>query len=394
MTALSGVKVIDLTRVLAGPFCTMILGDLGAEVIKVEAPGGSDDTRSWGPPFASGESAYYLCVNRNKKAITLDLKSDQGREVLKKLVTDADVLIHNFKNGTMEKWGLSYDELNKINSKLIYCAITGFGANGPYKNLAGYDYIIQAMSGLMSITGSKESGPMKVGVAITDVLTGQYAATGIVSALYEREQSNEGQSIDISLLDSLVSSLVNVASNYLVTGNLPQRLGNIHPNIVPYQPFQTKDKEIVVAVGNDKQFKRFCEILNLQNLIEDEKFLTNSKRVENRIELEKLILEKMLEKNAVEWIKLLNEAGIPCGPINNMEELFNDPQIKARDMVIEIEHPTVGRLPVVGSPLKLAKTPVTYLKHPPLVGEHTFEVLRELGFSDNEIQEMEQKNII
>jgi crotonobetainyl-CoA:carnitine CoA-transferase CaiB-like acyl-CoA transferase len=392
--ALQGIKVLDLSRVLAGPYCTMILGDLGAEVIKVEAPGGSDDTRAWGPPSVGGESAYYLCANRNKRAITLDLKSEEGQEALKKLIAQSDVMLQNFKTGTLEKWGLGYEQIKQINPRLVQCSITGFGSNGPYKDLPGYDYIIQAMGGLMDITGSEESGPMKVGVAIADVLTGLYAAIGILSSLHERNHSGEGQSIDLSLFDTQVSSLANVASNFLISGLLPKRLGNQHPNIVPYQTFQTLDGEMVVAVGNDRQFLRLCSVLGLQEIGEDKRFSTNPKRLENKDELVAILSKEMNQKTSTEWLELLSQHGIPCGPINTMQQLFDDPQVKAREMVVAVNHPTAGSIPLVGSPLKLSRTPVEIKRHPPLAGEHSKEVMLELGYTEEKIEELQSKKII
>lgn len=392
--ALEGIKVLDLSRVLAGPYSTMILGDMGADVIKVEAPGGSDDTRGWGPPYKEGESAYYFSANRNKRAITVNLKSPKGQAIIKSLVKQSDVVIHNFKNGTMEKFGLDYNVLKEINPEVIFCSITGFGATGPYKHLAGYDYIIQAMSGLMSITGSEESGPTKVGVAIADVLTGLYAVIGILGALNERNRSGEGQSLDLALFDAQISALVNVASNYLVSGNIPQRLGNQHPNIVPYQTFETMDGEMVVAVGNDGQFQRFCSLIGLEDLPKDERFRTNSKRLENRETLIPILAEKMKTKTSKQWLMILNEGGIPCGPINNMKELFQEKQVEAREMYTELAHPKAGTVPLVGSPLKFSRTPVKMERHPPLAGEHTDEVLGELGLSKDEIQKLKDENII
>lgn len=392
--ALSNIKVLDLTRVLAGPYCTMILGDLGAEVIKVEAPGGSDDTRYWGPPYKETESAYYLCANRNKRAITVNLKEEQGREIVKKLVKEADVIIENFKTGTMEKWGLHYPKLKQINPRIIHCSITGFGQTGPYHRLAGYDYIIQAMAGLMSITGSKESGPMKVGVAIADIVTGLYANIGILAALQERERSGEGQSIDISLFDSQLSALANVASNYLISGKVPNLLGNQHPNIVPYQPFSTKDGEMVIAVGNDGQFKKLCMLLKLEELAEDEKFKTNTNRLANREELSILMERQLKTKTSREWLAVFHEANIPAGPIQNLKEVFADPQVRERGMVVHMDHPTAGSIDLVGSPLKLSRTPVVMEKHPPLAGEHTEEILIEIGYSQEEIDQYKNLNII
>src|SRR5699024_10369543 len=291
--ALKGFKILDLSRVLAGPFCTMILGDLGAEVIKVEAPGGSDDTRTWGPPFKNGVSAYYLCANRNKKSITIDLKSEEGIETIKQLVAESDVVIHNFKTGTMERFGIDHNTLSTINPQLVYCSITGYGETGTYKHTPEYHFMIPAMSVLMSITGDEHSGPQKVGVAITDVLTGLYATIGIQAALLERAQSGKGQKLDLSLYDSAVSALINIGSNYLMSGEIPKLLGNHHANIVPYQTFHTKDGQMVVAIGNDRQFETFCHILNRPELASDERFQTNPQRVKYRHELTQLIQEVM-----------------------------------------------------------------------------------------------------
>jgi len=392
--ALSGVKVLDLSRVLAGPYCTMILGDLGADVIKVEAPGGSDETRGWGPPFQNGVSAYYLCANRNKRSITVDLKSEEGRKIIRCLIEEADVLIHNFKTGTMERWQLDYEQLRAINPKLIFCSITGFGETGPYRHLPGYDYIIQGMSGIMSITGNKDGGPMKIGVAMADILTGLYSTIAIEAALHEREKSGKGQKIDISLLDSAVSSLVNVASNYLISGEVPARLGNDHPNIVPYSTFQAQDGELIIAVGNNRQFASLCQILSIPDIAVDEKYSTNQARVENRISLTRILEDRLRIKTVEEWIKLLAENNIPCGPINRIDQVFENPQIKAREMVVEVQHPKAGSVKLVGSPLNLSRTKVTTKRHPPLAGEHTEEVLQEIGLSNEQIQYLKRKSII
>ncbi|MUK88366.1 CoA transferase [Ornithinibacillus sp. L9] len=373
-SALENIRVLDLSRVLAGPYCTMILGDLGAEVIKVEAPGGSDETRKWGPPFQNDVSAYYLCANRNKKSITVDLKTKEGIETIKDLVAESDVLIHNFKTGTMERFGLDYDTLTAINPKLVFCSITGFGETGPYKDMPGYDFIIQAMSGLMSITGDEDSGPQKLGVAITDILTGLYACIGIQGALLERNQSGKGQKLDISLYDSAVSALVNIGSNYLMSGNTPARLGNHHANIVPYQTFQTLDGEMVVAVGNDKQFKALCMILGKPKYSDDDRFKTNPDRVANRDVLVPLLQEVFLTKPTSYWQEKCTDNNIPCGPIQNLEEVANDPQLNFRNMFIDMEHPTAGMIKMIGSPLKLSRTPVTVKHHPPDPGEHNHEI--------------------
>lgn len=373
--ALSRIKVLDLSRVLAGPYCTMILGDLGAEVIKVEAPMG-DDTRRWGPPFKNEVSAYYLCANRNKKSITIDLKTDTGIDQVTELIKEADVVIHNFKTGTMEKFRLDYETLEKINPQLVYCSITGFGKTGPYKNLPGYDFIIQAMSGLMSITGTEHSGPQKVGVAITDILTGLYAAIGIQAALIERVESGRGQKIDLALYDSAVSTLVNIGSNFLMNGEIPGRLGNSHANIVPYQSFQTKDGKIVIAIGNDEQFTRFCTILQLDNLANDARFHTNAMRVKNRHLLIPLIQERLKQESTRFWQIECEAKDIPSGPIQQLNDVYNDPQLQERNMFIEAEHPVAGKIEMIGSPLKLSRTPVTYRHHPPEKGEHNEEFFK------------------
>jgi len=373
--ALHGIKVIDLSRVLAGPFCTMILGDLGAEIIKVESPNG-DDTRHWGPPFKNDVSAYYLCANRNKKSITINLKTEKGIDTIINLIKDADVVIHNFKTGTMDRFGLDYESLEKINPQLVYCSITGFGETGPFKDLPGYDFIIQAMSGLMSITGTEQSGPQKVGVAMTDVVTGLYAAIGIQAALIERLQSQRGQKVDLSLYDSAVSTLVNIGSNYLMNGDIPGRLGNSHANIVPYESFKTKDGEIVIAVGNDLQFIRFCSILQVDDLANDPRFQTNKQRVSNRDQLIPIVQQKLKERSTDYWHTICIEAKIPCGPIQYMDDVYDDPQLKEREMFIEAEHPIAGNIKMIGSPLKLSRTPVSYRQHPPIKGEHNDKILK------------------
>lgn len=381
--ALEHIKILDLSRVLAGPYCTMILGDLGAEVIKVESPDKGDDTRRWGPPFQHEVSAYYLCANRNKKSITIDLKSTIGRAQIKTLVKEADVIVHNFKSGTMEKFGLSYEALQAINDKIIYCSITGFGETGPYQNMPGYDFIIQAMSGLMSITGTDTSGPQKVGVAMTDVLTGLYATVGIQAALLEREQSQQGQKIDLSLYDSAVSSLVNIGSNYLMNEETPTRLGNSHANIVPYQTFITKDGEMVIAVGNDQQFAQLCQLIRLPELATDERFLTNPDRVKHRHELIPILQQAFLTATTAEWKASCDTRNIPCGPIQNLQEVSKDPQLNARNMFITSEHPTAGTVNMIGSPLHLSRTPVSIRYHPPNLGEHNEEILSKLQLDEH-----------
>ncbi|GMB07967.1 crotonobetainyl-CoA:carnitine CoA-transferase CaiB-like acyl-CoA transferase [Thermolongibacillus altinsuensis] len=388
--ALDGIRILDMTRVLAGPYSTMILGDLGADVIKVEAPGGSDDTRFWGPPFQNGVSAYYISANRNKRSITVNLKTEEGKEVIRRLAKTVDVVIHNFKTGTMEKFGLDYNALSSLNPQLIYCSITGFGETGPYRHLPGYDYIIQAMSGWMSITGTESSGPLKVGVAITDVFTGLYAAIAVQAALLAREKTGRGQKIDLSLFDSAISTLVNVASNYLMSGEVPKRLGNDHPNIVPYSTYEASDGLLVIAVGNDRQFQSLCELLSDPTIGKDPRFQTNPGRVAYRDELNQRLNEEIKKRTKAEWQQLLAEKGVPCGPVNTLDQLFQDPQTLAREMVVTMEHPKVGTLKLVGSPLKMSDTKVSYRIPPPLAGEHNDEILKEIGLISTFTNEMEE----
>lgn len=392
---LSGIMVIDLSRILAGPYCTMLLGDLGAEVIKIEAPGRGDDSRQWGPPWAGGESAYYLSINRNKKSITLNLKTEKGREILRKLIEKGDVLVENFLPGTMERWGLGYKEVCEINPRIIYCSITGYGQYGPYKNRPGYDFIIQAQGGIMSITGPVEGPPMKVGVAIVDVTAGLFAAIAILAALYERESSGKGQYIDIALIDSQVAWLINVASNYLISGDIPRRYGNAHPNIVPYELFKAKDGWFALGVGNDEQWQRLCQVIGCPEIAHDPRFATNPKRVENREELIPILQRIFQERRMDEWLTLLIEADIPCAPVNTIDQVLADPHVQARGMVLEVPHPTAGKVRLVGSPLKLSRTPVEIRSHPPLLGEHTEEVLINfLGYTKQEIAQLREEKVI
>ncbi len=391
---LENVLVLDMSRVLAGPFATMILSDLGAEVIKVENPKGGDETRGWGPPWFHGESAYYLCANRNKKSITLNLAHPEGREIARRLAEKADVFIENFKVGGLKKFGLDYDSLSRVNPELVYCSITGYGQTGPYKDRPGYDFIIQGMSGLMSITGEPEGMPMKVGVAITDVIAGLYAAIAILAALYKRKQTGQGEYIDISLLDTSISALVNVASNYLVSGETPKRYGNAHPNIVPYETFKASDGYFNLGVGNDSQFRRLCEILGRPELAEDERFKTNAKRVENREQLIPLLNELFSEKPVSFWIETLSKEKIPCGPIYTIPEVFADPHVKERNMVWEIPH--LGDiLKLVASPLKFRNFEVSPKSPPPTLGQHTEYVLEKyLGLSGSDIKRLRDEGAI
>jgi len=377
MQPLNGIRVLDLSRVLAGPYCTMVLGDLGADVIKVESPEG-DETRGWGPPFAEGESAYYLCVNRNKRSIVVDFKTDGGRVILHGLIKQSDVLVENFRPGTLARFSLDFESVSVINPNLIYCSITGFGQTGPLHDRPGYDFMIQAMGGLMSITGEPDGEPMKVGVAVADLFAGQNAVIAILAALQARRETGRGQQLDISLFDSQLGMLANVASNYLISGNLPKRYGNAHANIVPYQSFQASDAWFVVAVGNDKQFERLCRVIGKWELADDARFSLNSERVENRDELIAILKPIFLRRTSGEWLSALESVGIPCGPINTLDKVFAEPQVEAREMLIEMDHPIIGKLSLVGSPLKFSETPVGYKLPPPRLGEHTEEVLKEL----------------
>jgi len=385
MLPLDGIRVLDLSRVLAAPLCTMVLGDLGADIIKVERPGRGDDTRAWSPPSAGGESAYYLCLNRNKRSITVNLKSEGGREIVRRLARSSDVLIENFRVGFLDSLGLGYETLRGDNPGLIYCSITGYGQYGPYKDRGGYDLIAQAEGGLMSITGPVDGEPYKVGASIADVTTGLFAATAILAALRERERSGEGQRIDVCLLDSVLASLINVASNCLISGEPPRRYGNAHPNIVPYSAFATADGHMVLAVGNDQLWARFCRIIGREEWIADPLFATNAQRVRNCDLLYPLISEIIRTRSTREWLELFGEAKIPAGAINSVDQVLSLPHTKAREMVVTMPHPTAGEVKLVGSPIKLGRTAVEYRRHPPLLGEHTEEILSDLGYTPDEI---------
>jgi crotonobetainyl-CoA:carnitine CoA-transferase CaiB-like acyl-CoA transferase len=351
----------------------MVLGDLGADVIKVESPDG-DETRAWGPPFADGESAYYLCVNRNKRSIVVDFKTAKGRDILNRLIRQSDVLVENFRPGSLARFSLDFESASALNPNLIYCSITGFGQTGPLRDKPGYDFMIQAMGGLMSITGEPEGEPMKVGVAVADLFAGQNAVIAILAALQARTQTGKGQHLDISLFDSQLSMLANVASNYLISGNLPKRYGNAHANIVPYQSFQASDGWFVIAVGNDIQFASLCDFIGKPELSADPRFAKNSVRVQNRDELIALLKPVFTTKTVNEWLSLIGDE-FPCGAINNLEQTFSMPQVEEREMLVHMKHPTVGDLRLVGSPLKFSDTPVEYKLPPPRLGEHTEDVL-------------------
>ncbi len=386
--ALSHLRVLDLSRILAGPWASQMLGDLGAEIIKIENPERGDDTRGWGPPYledAKGnavESAYFLCTNRNKKSVALDIASPAGQASIRALAMQSDILIENFKVGGLAKYGLDYTSLSQLNPRLIYCSITGFGQTGPYAQRPGYDFMIQGMGGLMSLTGQPDSeeggGPVKVGVALTDVMTGLHAVAGILAAVAWREKSGEGQHIDLALLDVQVSCLANQALNYLTTGKSPERMGNAHPSIVPYQAFPTADGDMILAVGNDSQFASFCRVAEHPEWSVDPRFATNAERVKNRSQLVPLLRQATVYKTTNDWIALLEKANVPCGPINTLEQVFADPHVIAKGLRIDVPHPITGTAPGVASPLRLSKTPVRYQTAAPALGADTAEVLRQL----------------
>jgi formyl-CoA transferase/CoA:oxalate CoA-transferase len=391
---LDSITILDLTRYLAGPYCSMILGDLGAEVVKIERPKTGDGSRQWGPPFIHGESAYFLSINRNKKSVTINLRTEKGCEIVRKMASTYDVLIENYRPGIVQKLGLDYETLNKINPQLIYCSISGFGQTGPYREKPSYDIVGQAMGGLMSLTGEENRPPVKIGVAISDIFAGMYAAIGILSALITRKQTGQGQMIDVSLLDGLVSILSHQAGNYLVSGVDPKRLGSAHPTIAPYQAFQAADSYFVIAVGNDALWRRFCQGVNLSELMTDPRFATNPDRVKNRDELTQILNTFFQKKTAQEWLSLIEKAGVPCGPVLQLSEVFTDPQVLHRKMVEEIEHPSAGHIKVVGTPLKLSSTPASIRTPPPILGEHTTIILQSLGYTPSEIAELIKSKVI
>jgi formyl-CoA transferase len=373
----------------------MVLGDLGAEVIKVERPGTGDDTRAWGPPFTGGESAYYLCANRNKKSVTVNLKAAAGQEIIRQLACKSDVLVENFKVGELAQLGLSYQDLKILHHGLVYCSISGYGQTGPDKDLPGYDFIAQGRGGVMSITGEPDGEPMKVGVAVVDITAGLFAANAIQAALLARVHTGQGQAIDISLLDAQVAWLANVASNYLVSGRRSERFGNAHPTIVPYQAFRARDGFFCVAVGNDRQWQKLCRVLGLSELATDPRFATNPARVQRRDVLIPMLQKVFETRDIAIWLREITAAGIPCGPVQTIDQVFADPQVLARDMVWTVPHPTAGEIRLVGSPLKLSEMPATYRDPPPLLGEHTNEVLTSLlGYSQEEVMRLRAEGVV
>ncbi|MBK8018210.1 MAG: CoA transferase [Betaproteobacteria bacterium] len=407
MTAsLSHIRVLDLSRVLAGPWCGQILADLGAEVIKVERPGVGDDTRTWGPPWMrdeqgndTREAAYFMAANRNKKSVTVDLARPEGQRIVRELAKQCDVLLENYKLGGLAQYGLDYASLHELNPRLVYCSITGFGQSGPYSPRAGYDFILQGMGGLMSLTGERDDlpggGPQKVGVAVADLFTGMYATVAVLAALAHRDRSGSGQYIDMALLDAQVAMTANMGMNYLATGKIPGRAGNAHANIVPYQTFAAADGEIILAVGNDGQFAKFCEVAGRPELAHDERFARNPDRVRNRQVLVPILAGIIVEKPMQWWSDALESVGVPCGAINNLAQVFDDPQVKHRAMKVQMPHPTAGTVSLIGSPIKMSETPVEYRNAPPLLGQHTDEILRDrLGLDPEAIEALHRDRIV
>jgi crotonobetainyl-CoA:carnitine CoA-transferase CaiB-like acyl-CoA transferase len=394
---LKGLRVLDLTRVLAGPTCTQMLGDLGAEVIKIERPGAGDDTRGFAPPTMPGtsESAYFVGVNRNKRSVTLDIAAPQGQAIIRKLLADCDILVENFKVGALAKYGLGYEQIHADFPGIVYCSITGFGQTGPYAPRPGYDSLIQAMGGVMSLTGEPDGLPQKVGVPVADLFAGLYGCIGILAALRHREKTGIGQQVDIGMLDTHVAWLANQGMNYLATGENPPRLGNQHPNIVPYQVFPTKDGYLVLSVGNDPTFKRFCENFELTHLLEDARFATNAARVENRQLVTDTLTPVMKQQSTTWWVDRLEALKIGCGPINTLKEVFADPHVQARGVLIDMEHSSGARVQVIANPVRLSETPADYRLPPPVLGEHTEEILQDLlGISGKEMASLKAKGII
>jgi crotonobetainyl-CoA:carnitine CoA-transferase CaiB-like acyl-CoA transferase len=403
---LSHVRVLDLSRVLAGPWAGQNLADLGAEVIKVERPGSGDDSRAFGPPWVKDrqgrdtkDSAYYTSANRGKKSITVNISRPEGQKLVAELARISDVLIENYKFGDLARYGLAYEDLKKANPKLIYCSVTGFGQTGPYRERPGYDFMIQGMGGMMSVTGEPDDapggGPQRAGVPVADIITGMYASIAICAALAHREKTGVGQQLDLALLDSQIALLAYQNTNYFATGKPPKRIGNLHPNIVPYQPFRTKDGSVILACGNDNLYRKFCEVAGCLDLADDPRFASNGKRVENRAELTRLLQAIFAKKTTHEWVELLEAAGVANGPINDVAQVFEEPQVVARGVRIELDHPVAGKLPLVASPMRFSATPVEHKLAPPVLGQHTDEVLREvLRKSEGEIARLREEGVI
>ncbi|MEM5342416.1 CaiB/BaiF CoA transferase family protein [Paraburkholderia azotifigens] len=406
MGALSHIRVLDLTRVLAGPWCAQTLADFGADVIKVERPGAGDDTRHWGPPYLktpdgadTREAAYYLAANRNKRSVTVDIATPEGQQIVRELAAQSDVVLENYKVGQLKKYGLDYESLKAVKPDIVYCSVTGFGQTGPYAQRAGYDFIVQGIGGFMSITGERDGqpggGPQKAGVAIADLMTGMYSTVAVLTALAHRDRTGEGQYIDMALLDVQVAMLANMNANFLASGKPPARWGNAHPNIVPYQTFQTSDSWIIVAVGNDGQFRKFVEAGRRAELADDDRFSTNPARVRNREILVPILADMVRTRSKHEWIEALEAAGVPCGPINDLEEVFDNEQVVARGMQVQLPHPSGGTVKLVRNPIRMSATPPEAQAHPPTLGEHTEAVLRDvLGYDDGQIDGLRGRSVI
>ncbi len=402
---LSHIRVLDLSRVLAGPWAGQNLADLGAEVIKVERPKIGDDSRAFGPPWVKDqqgndtrESAYYTAANRGKKSITLNISRPEGQAIVRELAARSDVLIENYKFGDLARYGLGYDDLAKINPRLIYCSVTGFGQTGPYREHPGYDFMIQGMGGMMSVTGEPDEvpggGPQRAGVPVADIITGMYASIAICAAIANRAETGKGQHLDLALLDSQIALMSYQNTNYFATGKPPARIGNLHPNIVPYQPFKTSDGSVILACGNDNLFRKFCDVAGCSALTADPRFATNGKRVENRAEMTRLLQEIFAKRTTRDWVESLEAAGVPNGPINNIAQVFEEPQVKARNIKIELDHPIAGKMPLVASPMRFSGTPIEHTMAPPTLGQHTEDVLRSLGKSESELARLRADGIV
>lgn len=392
---LDGITVVDLTRVLSGPYCTMMLADMGARVIKIEQPGKGDDTRAWGPPFQNGESSYFLSINRNKESVTLNLKHPDGRRLLNQLIDAADVLCENFRPGTLDRMGLGFDEVKRRCPRLIYCSVSGFGHTGPRQLEPGYDAVIQGEGGLMSITGPSDGPAYRLGIAITDIVSGMFAAFGVAMALLARHRTGRGQFVDVGMFDSAAALLTYQAGSYFATGNAPQRIGNQHPSIVPYETLETADGELVVAAGNDQLWQRFCGVIGLESLVDDPRFATNEDRVRARDELRSILVERLRTRDADFWIEQLRTNGVPCGGVRDLEQVFDDPQLFERAMVVALEHPVAGAIKALGVPVKLTETPGSVRTAPPTLGQHTDEVLAgDLGLKTTEIARLRKDGAI
>lgn len=391
---LSGLRVVDLSRFIAGPYCTMKLGDMGAEVIKVETPGRGDDSRALGPPFLEGESAYYLSFNRNKKSITLNTREEKGKEILRRMIADADIFVENFRIGVTEKMGITYEDVKKIKEDIIYCSVTGYGHNSPYREKPSFDVMIQGEAGLMSITGFPDGPPQRVGVAIADILGGFHAVEGILLALLVRNNTGKGQFVDVSLMDSIISILTYQAGNYLATGDAPQRVGNRHPMITPYESFETSDGYVIFAVGNQRLWETFVKALDREDLNEDPRFADMKSRNQHPAELKEILEKITREKTTEEWVQVMESAGVPCGRIRTIDQVLSDPHVDIREMVVEKEHPKAGMIKLTGVPTKLSLTPGEVSSPPPTLGQHTEEILKSIGFSETNIEEFQKNGIV